>query len=175
MDQVTIETDIDIFGEMQKAFNNKSIVALKDVCWFYLFRIPELERTEAGEIVTTGNSLTFLKSITVGVDRDCRGDHSAFFDNQNIPIQEINIPNITDNLFKVNKILINDGNGKNLMKIRSVNAPYPYIDNCMPSKEIYFELIEIEPFIEEILDWDDLRTPEDDDNPRPRLKALELI
>ena len=175
MDQFVIETDIDILDEMQKAFNKKSIVALKGVCWFYLFRIPELERTEAGEIVTTGNSLTFLKSITVGVDRDCRGDHSTFFDKQNIPIQEINIPNLAENLFKVNKIWINDGNGKNLIKIRSVNAPHPFISSCMPSKEIYFELIKIEPFIEEILDWDDLRTPEDEDNPRPRLKALELI
>ena len=174
MDQFVIETDIDILDEMQKAFNNKSIVALKDVCWFYLKEIPALTNPETGEVVTAV-PMTLLRSIPVGTDGDCRGDHATFFDKQNIPIQEINIPNIAENLFKVNKIWINDGNGKNLIKIRSVNAPHPFISSCMPSKEIYFELIKIEPFIEEILDWDDLRTPEDEDNPRPRLKALELI
>jgi hypothetical protein len=174
MDKVVINTDLDIAGEIQAAFKNKSVVKVNDVGWLYLHELPAMKNPETSELVTT-EAMTVLKFISVGVNGACKDDHSTFFDNQNIVIKEISIPGLAENLLKDRTVMIDDMEDNHLVIIKVSDFPFAKISQCKLSKEIALDLIKLPPFIKEIFDWDDPQTPEDIDNPRPRLKALEVI
>ena len=161
------------------AMKGKKTAYLKDLGWVYLAKWDAMRNPQTGFILNPP-SVSKMTFVSEGQNGECKNDHGKFFDSQGLQIQEIEIPELADNQ-EVGKTYSVYDPEKTLAFSYSIMPKYENLLSFRKvrsfnlAKDLKREISSLPAFIEEVYDWKDLQTPEDTDNPHPRLLKLNLI
>ncbi len=173
-----ISTTTPVKNLLINAMKDKKVIYLKNLGWIYLIKW-RYKNPQTGAILTPP-STSKIVFVSEGQNRECKNSHKVFFDSQGLRIQEIEIPelascqetDVTYNVYELEKTLLFT---YAMTPKHEMLAAFTKVKHFGLAKELRQEVSSLPGFIEEVYDWKDLQTPEDTDNPHPRLLKLNPI
>ena len=173
-EKVTITTQIPVCSLILAFLKERNVVYIVYLGWIYLARWGEMRNPQTGFNLGPPSPSRFV-FIPIGENVECRGNHEEFFNSQGLNIKQIEIPEIKDNREVGKRYFLLNSDGVTIFTYlyRLVNERT--VIQLQLNKEFRRSLSQLLPFIEEVYDWNDLRYPQDTDNPSPRISRLVLL
>jgi hypothetical protein len=184
-EKVVIHTTSNISDQIKAAMNEGRVLHFKGLGWMYLSEWPQLRNPQNGKTIPQPTKSRCIV-ISEGRNDKCPGDHADFIEEQKLNIQELDIPELPDKP-ETNKTYYVYEPEENLVFTfitfyKGVDSFYEGEttsffstisgENMRPNRELKRYLETLPAFIEEVYNWESLRTPSDTDNPHPRLLKL---